>query len=66
MGYAFLLLMCCYAILGIVGRIDFDEQNAQVKIYCKNVESGLWPDYKNTYERDCEGKENVSELKQPH
>lgn len=40
-------------LLGLVGRMDYEDEVLQDKAYCANVHSELWPDYENRYDRDC-------------
>lgn len=47
------LVVVAIIVLGFVGRVDYqDEVNRQQK-YCKNVKSGVWPDYQKIYEKEC-------------
>jgi hypothetical protein len=40
-------------VMGIVGRMDYDDQVRAVEVYCENVEAGIWPDYDRIYDKEC-------------
>jgi len=40
-------------IIGIVGRLDADDEKEESQIYCQNVDDGIWPDFKNVKETAC-------------
>lgn len=47
-------------IMGMVGSMDYEDAVLHQKHYCKMVEEGAWPDYKNR----CNRKEpNIEECK---
>lgn len=37
-------------VVGVIGRMDMEDQAAQVSEYCQKVSTGQWPDYKNVGE----------------
>jgi len=41
------------ALLGIVGRLDYEDQLAEQAVYCEMVKAGEWPDYQKTYLTEC-------------
>uniref|UniRef100_A0AAU6W1D7 Uncharacterized protein n=1 Tax=Pseudomonas phage Pavpe01 TaxID=3138545 RepID=A0AAU6W1D7_9VIRU len=49
-----LTVIAVVLLLGLVGRMDYDDAVLQEKAYCANVHSGLWPDYEGRYTADCE------------
>jgi len=48
---AFILLM------GVVGQMDYEDEQAQAALYCDNVRTGVWPDFEGTYKKYCESEE---------
>lgn len=38
--------LCFAMLLGLVGSYDYDEALDSQALYCENVASGVWPDYK--------------------
>lgn len=40
-------------LLGLVGRMDYEDQQADQAHYCEMVKAGYWPDYQGTYRREC-------------
>ena len=49
MRFAFLILILTI-LFGFVGINDYDDALEQQKVYCENVNNGVWPDYKSI---DC-------------
>jgi len=47
-------VLAIVAAFGIVGGMDYKDEQAQQALYCDNVKSGVWPDYKGTYVSECE------------
>lgn len=52
-GGSFLLGVFVAAMLGLVGGGDYDEERAQQKEYCKNVEAGVWYDSQENFNKKC-------------
>jgi hypothetical protein len=50
---AFALGMALFVLFGVVGRWDFEAQQADEARYCDMVKAGHWPDYAGTYRRVC-------------
>lgn len=49
-------------IIGLVGRMDYQDEIAEADLYCQNVADGVWPDYRNTYEKECkDGRHYLAE-----
>lgn len=42
--------------LGIVGRMDYEDEQANVKAYCDGVRQNLHPDYNRNYDALCVDK----------
>ena len=40
-------------LLGLAGHMDYEDQQAQVALYCDMVKAGHWPDYQWTYRSEC-------------
>lgn len=40
-------------LLGLVGRLDYEAQEAQQEHYCDMVKARLWPDYQGIYRSQC-------------
>jgi hypothetical protein len=40
-------LLALLLMLGVAGRLDFEEAMAQEAHYCEMVQSGAWPEFKN-------------------
>lgn len=41
-------------VFGVVGTMDYQDEQQQQKDYCENVEAGVWSNYKNI---DCGSSE---------
>lgn len=50
---AFALGIALFIIMGVVGRWDFQAQQADQAHYCEMVKAGHWPDYQGTYRSEC-------------
>ena len=60
-------VLAIVAAFGIVGGMDYEDEQAQQALYCDNVKSGLWPDYEGTYVSECEkthGPKKVEKVSQ--
>lgn len=52
-----LVLLALLAILlGIAGRMDAEDEQLAADLYCENVKSGTWPDFRGTYAKMCKAK----------
>lgn len=40
-------------LMGLVGRMDYEDQQADQAHYCEMVKAGFWPDFNGTYRREC-------------
>lgn len=40
-------------LIGIIGRMDYQDEILEASRYCANVHEGTWPDYRGTYEKEC-------------
>lgn len=40
------LILFVFALCGLVGRMDADDEHAAFKQYCADVSDGVYPDYK--------------------
>ena len=50
-----LALLALFVLYGLVSEDDYQEALAQEAIYCDNVRSTVWPDYKQIDESVCFG-----------
>ena len=48
-----LIAAAVFVVVGLVGRMDFDNEVREQIAYCENVKAGVWPDYKGTYKTEC-------------
>ena len=48
-----LIIVTLVFLIGIVGRLDTEDQAQELAIYCDNVSQKVWPDYKNIYKSAC-------------
>jgi len=48
-----LALLALFVLYGLVSEADYQEALAQEAIYCDNVKSEVWPDYKQIDESVC-------------
>lgn len=48
-----LIIVAIVFVIGIVGRLDSEDQAQELAIYCDNVSQNIWPDYKNIYKSAC-------------
>lgn len=47
-------LLAFMLVLGLVGSMDYEDEQAQQALYCDNVKSGVWPDCEDIYVSQCE------------
>lgn len=40
-------------VLMAISKLDYQDELKEQEIYCKNVKSKLWPDYKKIYAVEC-------------
>ena len=40
-------------LMGLVGRMDYEDQQADQAHYCEMVKAGFWPDFNGTYRDEC-------------
>lgn len=48
-----LIAAAVFVIVGLVGRMDFEDEVREQIAYCENVKAGVWPDYDGTYKTEC-------------
>lgn len=46
-------LLALLFLLAMAGGSDYDDELKQQQEYCKNVSSGIWPDYKGIASEVC-------------
>lgn len=46
-------------LLGLAGRMDYEDQQADQAYYCEMVKAGYWPDYQGIYRRECHPPKSV-------
>jgi len=54
---AFILLFLLFGWTGTQDEADRINTIRERRNYCKMVKSGVWPDHKGTYKRDCGGED---------
>ncbi len=47
------ILLAMLGLFGLVGAMDYEDQQAEQEHYCEMVKAGYWPDYQGTYRREC-------------
>lgn len=47
------IIIALLLLLGIVGRMDTEDEEAAAVTYCENVRDKVWPDYKGIYKKEC-------------
>jgi len=55
-NFLFVISLICgifIALLSIVGHFDYDDKKRDELIYCNNVKSGVWPDFKGISKEVC-------------
>jgi hypothetical protein len=50
---ATLALVGVFLLLGLMGRMDYEDAKAEEANYCEMVKAKLWPDFRGTYRREC-------------
>lgn len=45
-----ILVIGCTAV---VGSMDYADALSEQQRYCRNVDEGIWPDYKESFQREC-------------
>lgn len=43
-------------LIGLVGKHDYEDEVAALKMYCSDVKAGIYPDFKMQYEKECVDK----------
>ena len=49
-GALFIVLV----LIGMMGKMDMDDEIAEQKFYCEQVLAGHWPDYKHIADEVCD------------
>jgi len=52
-------LLALLLLMGVVGRMDYEDAKLEEIAYCHNVKNGVWPDYENIYKEICETGEKA-------
>ena len=39
--------------IGLVGKHDYEDEVAALKVYCHDVKTGVYPDYQMKYSTQC-------------
>lgn len=47
------ILVVIVLLVGIVGKMDYEDELLELDMYCQNVHAGVWPDYEGTYAKEC-------------
>lgn len=51
--YPYFVIVLFIVVLGIVGKIDYEDAKAEQAEYCADVFSEKIPDYKHIYDDEC-------------
>jgi len=54
MSTKMMAIVLVFLVFVLVGSLDFSQAQRDADAYCENVRTHVWPDYKNTYKKDCE------------
>ena len=46
-------LLAFILLIGLVGRMGYEDAQLEAALYCGNVRNGVWPDYEGTYKYFC-------------
>lgn len=46
-------LVAIIVLFGVVGSMDYEDEQAAAVAYCENVRDKVWPDYKEIYKKEC-------------
>lgn len=57
-----LCTLATFLFLAVLWVMNADVESAMVsdRIYCENVEQGVWPDYKQAYQDMCKAEASTS------
>ena len=47
-------LFIALVLIGMMGKMDMDDEIAEQEFYCEQVLSGHWPDYKHIADEVCD------------
>ena len=47
------LLVALLLLLGLAGRMDYEDAEREQSNYCEMVKAGYWPDYQGNYKKEC-------------
>ena len=45
------VILILLILLGVVGRMDYEDEVRSFTHYCHMVKEGAWPDFKNLYHK---------------
>lgn len=48
-----LAILALVLLVGIVGKMDYEDELLELDMYCQNVHTGVWPDYEGSYKEQC-------------
>ena len=51
---ATLALVGVFLLMGLMGRMDYEDAKAEEANYCEMVKAGFWPDFNGTYRDECQ------------
>lgn len=46
-------LVVLLMLFGVVGAMDYQDEQEEAIAYCENVRDKVWPDYKGIYKKEC-------------
>lgn len=58
----FFVMLALLLLMGVVGRMDYEDAKLEEAAYCHNVKTGVWPDYENIYKEICENGEKALDV----
>jgi len=47
------ILVVIVLLVGIVGKMDYEDELLELDMYCQNVHTGVWSDYEGIYKEQC-------------
>ena len=50
---ALAILVVIVLLVGIVGKMDYEDELLELDMYCQNVHTGVWSDYEGIYKEQC-------------
>lgn len=48
-----ILAIVTILMFGLAGECDYQDAKREQAEYCRKVKQGLWPDFRETYKKEC-------------